>query len=185
MPAVDPHTFTCASCGKEFSTYGFGLRKRKYCSQECYQSAPKLKGEDCPNFKTGKKITHGGMQVQSHGNRRANAYGYVFEHLLVAERAMGKPVPIGAAVHHVNGNPLDNRPDNLVVCENNAFHLYLHARTRIVRAGGSPRIHKICSCCKRLLPRSDFNKSHHKSDGLMIYCNDCRKAKRQAKKEAA
>src|SRR5437879_6088057 len=48
----------------------------------------------------------------------------VLEHIYKAEQALGKPLPKGAIVHHMNGVKYDNdTPLNLVVCPNQAYHL--------------------------------------------------------------
>jgi hypothetical protein len=60
--------------------------------------------------------------------------GYVAEHTLVAERALGKFLPDGAVVHHVDQVKTHNDPSNLVVCQDAAYHALLHYRLRMVAA---------------------------------------------------
>lgn len=47
---------------------------------------------------------------------------------LVAAAALGRPLPARAVVHHINGDDRDDRPDNLVICPNQAYHVLLHQR---------------------------------------------------------
>lgn len=51
----------------------------------------------------------------------------------IALKALGKPLPFNACIHHVNGKHWDNRNCNLVICENNAYHMLLHSRTAWLR----------------------------------------------------
>lgn len=58
-------------------------------------------------------------------------------HIQVAERVLGKPLPTGAEIHHINGDPQDNRPANLVICPNHEYHMLLHQRERALDACGN------------------------------------------------
>jgi len=55
----------------------------------------------------------GYLMVLARDHPRAGSNGYVFEHVLVMEAALGRFLFPGETVHHLNGVRDDNRPDNL------------------------------------------------------------------------
>jgi hypothetical protein len=105
-----------------------------------------------------------------------NADGYrVFagkgEHILVAEKAMGKRLPNGAVVHHVDENRLNNAPSNLVVCSR-AYHILIHARMKAMAACGNPNW-RHCYYCKRY---DDPANMYVSPQGRVNYHSACRAA---------
>jgi hypothetical protein len=81
------------------------------------------------------------------GHPRCDQYGYVTDSILVAEKSLGEYLPKNAVVHHVDNNPKNNNPDNLVVCENHKYHMLLHQRQRALEACGHAGWRK-CKFCK-------------------------------------
>jgi len=79
---------------------------------------------------------------------RANTHGYVPEHILVAEKVLGKPLPKGVVIHHVDGNRSNNLPFNLVICQDDGYHHLLHWRERALKACGHANWRKCCYCHK-------------------------------------
>lgn len=87
------------------------------------------------------------------GYGHVNSAGYKefdegHEHVLIAERVLGRTLPIGAVVHHADENRSNNAPNNLVICPNQAYHMLLHQRMRALAACGNANWMK-CVFCKR------------------------------------
>lgn len=80
----------------------------------------------------------------------------VRKYIRVAGDALGRPLPPGAVVHHVDENRQNNVNSNLVILENQAEHLALHRRLRILKAGGNPWTQQICCTCKTLKMLDEF-----------------------------
>lgn len=104
-----------------------------------------------------------------------------YEHVAIAEAAIGKRLPSGAVVHHVDGNKFNNANTNLVVCDSQAYHMLLHARTRVVEAGGDPDIQAVCSKCCELKRLDEFHRNAYKFMGRHDACKTCRRRVPKAK----
>jgi hypothetical protein len=60
------------------------------------------------------------------GHPRANSAGQVYEHLLVYEQILGRPVDVSEIVHHKNQVRSDNRLDNLELLPSQGTHNDVH-----------------------------------------------------------
>ena len=60
---------------------------------------------------------------------------YVYQHILIAERLLGRKLKKGERVHHIDGNKKNNSPSNLIVFATNSDHILCHAGAHIYKDG--------------------------------------------------
>ena len=71
----------------------------------------------------------------------------VQKHIYIAEKVLGRRLPIGAVVHHIDGHTRHNINNNLVICQDTSYHLLLHQRARAYKACGEASYLK-CQFCQ-------------------------------------
>ncbi len=175
---------TCTWCGVQFrALHRSSTQENWFCARPCFFA-----------YRTGKPSPLRGTGDMS--RRWKDWRGYVLapkppthmsrtpgrsigEHLLIAERVFGRPLPAGAIVHHHNRNRADNRNGNLVICDSHAYHMLLHQRMRVLSAGFDPNVFKWCQSCGTHKPQNQFCVSRRRTDGLDGRCKSCCAARYQ------
>ena len=115
------------------------------------------------------------MMRKTHGEKSFKV------HRLIAEEALGKPLPEGVEIHHVDGNRANNIKSNLVLCPNKKYHQHLHARQRIQDAGYNPNHYHKCTDCEGFKPHKMFSKNRTRSSGYNNLCKSCDNLRQRAR----
>ncbi len=111
-----------------------GIAKNRFIHGHNPSIPPSMPGALNPQWKGGRtKLPIGYVLIAVPGHPRAGKNNYIYEHVLVAEKALGRYLPDGVEIHHVNEIKHDNRGCNLVICENLDYHRLLHRRMRALR----------------------------------------------------
>jgi hypothetical protein len=128
-PRTTVEPIACSHCHADFLPRHKGA---KYCSIACSASARKA-----PFI-----VKKGYKKLLMPSHPRADTKGYVFEHIVVAETTLGRPLRAGEEVHHKDFDRQNNSPENLQVCANHAEHMRLHRLTSSRRAKSNNGSHR-------------------------------------------
>ena len=143
-----PFGFCQCGCGQK--TKIVKEKPRKYLANH----SCRMSGENSLNWKNGTIITwHGYKKVYYPNHPRAHN-NYVLEHVLSAEKALGKPLPSKAEIHHANGS---RNSGTIIICQDRAYHMLLHQRERAYKTCGRAEWLK-CQYCKQYdSPKNMYN----------------------------
>ena len=96
----------CSDCGRQIKTK---LSRQRTQARKCARCYP---------------LAIGSKRNESLGYIRIKTKsGWHLEHRVIAEKMIGRQLRAGEVVHHKDGNPSNNKPENLVVCRTNREHL--------------------------------------------------------------
>lgn len=194
----------CATCARPFSVLSSVVARGqgRFCSVRCRAANPDfragisararardIRGANNPNWKGGQVVgVDGRLLVYCPGDPEAKYLGgtHALRYRLVAREKLGRPLRDDEVVHHINGDPTDDRPENLeVTVQSRHARHHLTGRRHPVTGQMLPKgapmpeppdRRKICVVCGGLFLPNPHHRVRQKTCGQQA----CRYARRSA-----
>lgn len=127
-------------------------------------------GENNPAWRGGSYIDgYGYKHIWKPDHPFCDHQGYVKEHRLVMEKYLGRYLTREEVVHHINGDKLDNRIENLMLFVSHAEHIKYERRLDM-----SDRLCSICGCETFVNKVTGIAKWHfYNGDKTKFLCSRC------------
>ena len=93
--------------------------------------------------------------------------GYVYEHWLIAEKILGRPI-INEYVHHIDNNGLNNQIQNLMIFKTNSDHIKYH---HCIKYGWPFNLY--CKDNVFEIELQDFNNHRVINNSYFTFCEKC------------
>lgn len=113
-------------CAINIKAHKLGISKTPETTTRIKQAAMLDENGHGRFWQGGTYLSNGYRFVQCPGHPRADASGYVQEHILIMESIIGGHLPEGTVVHHLNGKRADNDPSNLALMSRGGHARYHH-----------------------------------------------------------
>ena len=82
------------------------------------------------HYNGGYSLTPDGYIKMYVGKTKKGHTRYISEHRIIMEKILGRKLSKQEIVHHINGVPYDNRPENLMLFNNAGDHCNFHKKLR-------------------------------------------------------
>lgn len=87
-------------------------------------------------------------RVYKYGHPKAAPDGRIYRYVIVAEEVLGRYLLSSEVIHHVDRNEENDSKNNLVICQDQAYHRLLHQRLRALKESGDA-LARQCRYCRK------------------------------------